>query len=121
LALGLDRHFYGTTLDSPEDYGDSTVFRVTTNGALTTLDSFTGANGRWPQSGLVWGPDGHLYGTTSFGGNQDAGTVFRITANGLLTRLVSFPFNGYVSPVAALLLGEDGNFYGTQHIGLYSK
>ena len=35
------------------------------------LHSFTGgADGRHPQSGLIQGPDGTLFGTTSTGGNS---------------------------------------------------
>ena len=58
------------------NYG--TVFRVTTDGVLTTLASFTGANGAHPQAGLVLGNDGNFYGTTSEGGPGGGGTIFRL-------------------------------------------
>ena len=45
------------------------MFKISTNGALTTLysfDSFAGGNdGAYPQAGLVQGSDGNFYGTTS--------------------------------------------------------
>ena len=79
----------------PEDggtYGDGTVFRMTTNGTLTTLVSFNYSNGGYPYAGLVQGADGNFYGTTADGGAYGDGTVFRMTTNGTLTTLVSFNY-----------------------------
>ena len=46
------------------------MFKISTNGVLTSLYSFPGANdGANPQAGLVQGSDGNFYGTTSGGGN----------------------------------------------------
>ncbi|MCX6925417.1 MAG: hypothetical protein NT154_19740, partial [Verrucomicrobia bacterium] len=70
LMLGSDGDLYGMTqygrADSPSGLG--TAFRMTTNGILTTLASFTGANGSVPQAALAQGNDGNLYGTTRYGG-----------------------------------------------------
>jgi uncharacterized repeat protein (TIGR03803 family) len=56
------------------------VFKIGTNGALTSLYSLTGGNdGGSPYGGLVQGSDGSFYGTTSGGGQGGAGTVFRLT------------------------------------------
>ena len=78
LVQGSDGYFYGATEQGgTNNYG--TVFRISTNGALTTLYSFTGGNdGDSPQAGLVQGADGNFYGTTG-GGGGGAGTVFRLT------------------------------------------
>ena len=47
------------------------MFKISTNGALTTLYSFTGGNdGANPQAGLVQGSDGNFYGTTYGGGTN---------------------------------------------------
>jgi uncharacterized repeat protein (TIGR03803 family) len=81
-----------------------TIFRVTTNGTLTTLVSFNGTNGMGPNA-LTLGSDGNFYGTTS-------GKVFKMTTNGVLTTLVSFNGTNGASP-NGLTLGNDGNFYGT--------
>src|ERR1017187_1121992 len=49
LTLGPDGNFYGTTRQSSSSvYG--TLFKVTTNGTLTTLVSFSGFNGSEPYS-----------------------------------------------------------------------
>ena len=113
LLQGTDGNFYGTTEDGGT-YGDGTVFRMTTNGTLTTLASFNYTNGAYPYAGLVQGADGNFYGTTEDGGTYGDGTVFRMTTNGTLTTLVSFNYSvngGY--PYAGLVQGADGNFYGT--------
>ena len=66
LVQGRDGNFYGTT-SSGGTKNYATVFRVGTNGALTTLVSFAGSNGAYPRAGLVQGSDGKLYGTTFSG------------------------------------------------------
>ena len=115
LTLGNDGNFYGTT--SEGGGGDrGTIFRVTTNGTLTTLVSFNGTNGENPWAGLTLGKDGNFYGMT-YGGGSDLGTVFKVTTNGTLTTLVSFNGSNGENPRAALTLGNDGNFYGTTDSG----
>ena len=117
LVQGADGNFYGTT-QYGGTYGEGTVFRMTTNGTLTTLLSFHYSNGAYPHAGLVQGADGNFYGTTASGGTYGDGTVFRMTTNGTLTTLASFNYsvNGG-SPYAGLLQGTDGNFYGTTEDG----
>jgi len=74
-----DGNFYGTTA-SGGSHGAGTIFKISPNGALTSLYSFTGGNdGGSPQAGLVIGPAGSFYGTTSQGGGSaNVGTVFRL-------------------------------------------
>jgi len=84
LVQGSDGYFYGTTSVGgayTNQYGNGlgTVFKISTNGALTTLYSFTGANdGANPSTGLVQAGDGYFYGTTLHGGPDNSGTVFRL-------------------------------------------
>ena len=110
LTLGNDGNFYGTA-----PYGGSgargTVFRVTTNGTLTTLVSFSGTNGENAYAPLTLGSDGNFYGTTMPGGPA---TVFRVTTNGTLTTL--YMFTNYAFP-GGVTLGNDGNLYGTEEDG----
>jgi uncharacterized repeat protein (TIGR03803 family) len=111
LALGPDGNFYGTTSGGGSN-GHGTVFKMTTNGMLTTLVSFDGTNGSFPTARLTLGRDGSFYSTAAFGGDGH-GTVFKVTTNGVLTRLVSFTgTNGHL-PYGGLTLGSDGKFYGT--------
>ena len=80
LFRSSDGAFYGTT-ESGGAANRGTVFRVTADGALATLASFTGgADGAFPEAAVVQGPDGALYGTTSgdTATNNGAGSVFRL-------------------------------------------
>jgi uncharacterized repeat protein (TIGR03803 family) len=122
LTLGNDGNFYGTAEQGGiASYayvdGAGAVFKVTTNGTLTTLVDFNGTNGAYPNA-LTLGTDGNFYGTTQRGGNtslteEGYGTVFKMTPNGTLTTLISFNSNNGAEPMAGLTLGNDGNFYGT--------
>ena len=76
---GSDGSFYGTTIGGGTSNA-GTVFQISTNGAFTSLYSFTGGNdGANPYAGLVQGSDGYFYGTTVNGGQGGGGTVFRLT------------------------------------------
>jgi uncharacterized repeat protein (TIGR03803 family) len=120
LIQGIDGSLYGSTLGDGASI-NSTLFKMTPEGSLTTLYTFCAENscadGKNPQTALVQSTDGNLYGTTSNGGTGgNAGTVFRITPEGKLTTLYSFcteancPDGGLPT---ALLQATDGNFYGT--------
>jgi len=125
LVQGSDGYFYGTT-GAGGTNGDGTVFKISPNGTLTTLYSFTGINdGGNPQAGLVPGSDGTFYGTTGLirgpcndcvkgGPITSFGTVFKISTNGALITLYSFTGgNDGANPSGGLVQGSDGNFYGT--------
>lgn len=103
LVQATDGNFYGTTsLGGARSRG--TVFRVTTDGALTTLYSFTGVgDGEEPIAGLIQATDGGLYGITQ-------STIFRITTDGTLTTV--YTFSGFDQSLGRLVQGTDGDFYG---------
>ena len=84
LTWGHDGNIYGTTAnggsDSVAGSSSGTLFRVTTNGTLTTLVNFNNAtNGAYPWGELTLGSDGSFYGTTIGGGKNLDGTVFKLT------------------------------------------
>jgi uncharacterized repeat protein (TIGR03803 family) len=127
LIKATDGDFYGTTQYGGTsgnclDVGCGTVFKISQHGTLTTLHSFSGADGLYPYAGLVQASDGNFYGTTANGGYDNCfgvtcGTVFKITPAGTLTTLYSFCSksgcpHGF-QPLAALLQSKDGTFYGT--------
>lgn len=120
-------NFYGTTYGGGRggvpSYG--TVYKLTHQGTewvLTTLYRFDAYDGDGPASRVVFGPDGALYGTTSFGANG-YGTVYRLQApascragNCPWSETVLYAFqngNDGRDPSSDLLIDRQGNIYGT--------
>ncbi|HEY6273837.1 MAG TPA: choice-of-anchor tandem repeat GloVer-containing protein [Terriglobales bacterium] len=128
LVQASDGNFYGTTQEggSVPCHGGAcgTVFRITPEGVLTSLHSFTdsGAEGAGPSGTLIQATDGNLYGTTGGGGHgQDCfhggcGTVFKITLQGVYTTLADLNITDGSGPFG-LIQGTDGNFYGAANQG----
>jgi uncharacterized repeat protein (TIGR03803 family) len=117
LVQGSDGNLYGTTQYGPGDYGVGTIFKVTTNGTLTTLVDVSTNNGRYLNAGLTLGNDGYFYGTTWGGGANSFGNIFKVTTDGALTTIASFNNDNGSHPEAALALGSAGYFYGTANEG----
>jgi uncharacterized protein (TIGR03437 family) len=130
VILASDGNLYGTTVAGGSgschlksvggtvlSNGCGTIFKIISGSSFETIYNFTGApDGAFPETPLVEGPDGNLYGTASALGPNGNGTVFKITRNGALTTLHAF--NGMDgSAAAALTPGQDGNFYGTTSSG----
>jgi uncharacterized repeat protein (TIGR03803 family) len=143
LIQGTDGNLYGTTTVGGTGGGNDcslattgcgTVFKITLEGALTTLYSFCShancSDGAFPHDSLAQDAEGNLYGTTRWGGTglfcpiqgPGCGTVFKITRTGKLTTLHSFCKGSTCSdgdfPLAGLALGTDGNLYGTTPTGV---
>jgi uncharacterized repeat protein (TIGR03803 family) len=123
LVQATDGEFYGTTeTGGVGTYGSSgTVFKITSNGTLTTLHSFCSQSGcpdgQILYAGLVQATNRDLYGTTYMGGVNHQGTIFKISLSGTLTTLYSFCSRSSCAdgagPSAALVQSNDGELYGT--------
>jgi uncharacterized repeat protein (TIGR03803 family) len=101
--------------------GPGTVFKVTPDGALTTIYTFCAkiacADGSTPRGALSLGSDGNFYGTTYYGGTSNQGTVFKITPSGVLTTLHSFHGWDGRYPIGGVSQASNGAFYGTTTSG----
>jgi uncharacterized repeat protein (TIGR03803 family) len=118
-------NLYGTTkAGGSKNYG--TIYRLspTSPGAktwnLTTLASFTGySSGSAPESSLVFGNNGILYGTTS-GDSTGWGVLFSLsppaagTSTWKLSTLLSLNYYGEI-PIGGPVIDSAGNLYGTSY------
>lgn len=75
LVDGQDGFFYGvTTVGGTE--GQGVVFSMSPDGStFTVLHNFNGTTGARPNSEMLLGDDGKLYGTTSAGGETSSGAA----------------------------------------------
>jgi uncharacterized repeat protein (TIGR03803 family) len=113
---GKDGDFYGTTSRAGA-HGGGTIFKITPQGALTTVYDFCSqtncTDGSNPRAGLVAATDQAFYGTTYSGGAYSYGALFRITTGAKLTILHSFDSYDGQSPQSALFQATNGILYGT--------
>lgn len=122
LMQASNGNFYGTTSNNnassylPEELGS--IFQVTPSGVLTKIADFDGRNGLRPETPLIEGLDGELYGTATMGGSNwypgqlHTGTVFRVTTTGEITWLADLDGDamGYGTVLSAVDSG--GVFFG---------
>jgi uncharacterized repeat protein (TIGR03803 family) len=126
LVQDSNGDLYGTTSEggtAGPSIDTGTVFKITPDGALTTLYSFCSVdpscteNGYGPVAGLVLGSDGNLYGTTG-------STFFKISPTGALTTLYTFcgkpdsscAIDGW-DPSGGVIQANNGDFYGVATFG----
>jgi uncharacterized repeat protein (TIGR03803 family) len=111
-------NLFGTT-DNGGANGDGTVFEIKAgSNAVTTIVSFNGTNGEYPDAGVVEDSSGNLFGTTGSGGPSDDGTVFEIQAgSGAVTTLASFNVANGSYPDGGLFEDSGGNLFGTTYEG----
>jgi len=118
-------YLWGTCAGGGQDHG--TIYKVhAATGALTTVVEFTGQGrgnlGRGLRTALVSDGHGFLWGSTMWGGRDNAGTLFKVDiSSGALTTLVEFEekqshHKGYV-PNSALVNDGHGAFLGTTSSG----
>lgn len=128
LAQGNDGTLYGTTQEGGTfsdggSTGYGTVFKLKPDGTgYSIIHSFDpeAGEGKYPNSGLVIGVDGDLYGTTEFGGSNNVGVVFKLKPDGSeCTVLYTFGShtNDGAYPKAPLVRASDGGLFGTAQFG----
>ena len=121
LTPSGDGGFYGTTAYGGAS-GWGTIFKITSDGTLTTVHSFNFTDGGLPFAGLIRASDGNFYGTASAGGGGTlgGGEVFKMTPAGVFSTLYVFCLQAGCSDgesPGALVEGSDGNLYGTTASG----
>ncbi|HTB85260.1 MAG TPA: choice-of-anchor tandem repeat GloVer-containing protein [Candidatus Sulfotelmatobacter sp.] len=116
MTFGPDGNLYGVTAFTSSANNDGTIFKITTNGTLTTLINWDFYNGGEPLGSLTLGPDGAFYSTTYLGDNGNGsinkGIVYSLTTNGVFTVLAQFTGPDGAYPISGVTLGPDNNFYG---------
>jgi uncharacterized repeat protein (TIGR03803 family) len=111
-------NLYGTTREGGASANtDGTVFEIAAGThTITTLVSFNGTNGAFPEGTLIADAAGNLYGTTDVGGANGRGTVFEVAAGThALTTLVTFDGSNGSYPETGLIADAAGNLYGTTY------
>ncbi len=121
LQLDPTQNFAGEMFALASDGGAGTDLTVTTNApTLTTLFSFNGTDGQYP-NGLIANAAGDFFGTTGEGGTNGLGTVFELVKNsgGGYTLNTLFSFNGIDGdyPGGGLIADSAGNLIGTTWLG----
>jgi uncharacterized repeat protein (TIGR03803 family) len=114
--LMMDSHgnLYGTAgQQGPGGYG--TVFKISAGtNVLTTLATFTGPNGAYPNSTPVMAANGDIYAIAGAGGQFGNGAMIKIAAGtGSVTTVANFNGTNGANPTAKLVLGPNGHIYGT--------
>src|ERR1700685_378406 len=105
-------HLYGTAVYGGH-YGYGTVYKLAYHGGwiISPLYAFQGGGaGGYPQSRVVFGPDGSLYGTTVGGGGTcggGGGMVFNLTPP---PRVSGFVFSPWDAIVIHWFQGSDGGY-----------
>ncbi len=116
LILGSDGDLYGMTNVGGEK-GKGTIFKCTTSGALTILESFGGDNGANPVGNLTEASDGNFYGMTRLGGDFNNGVVFKYSPFGDYSVIHSFSGVDGSQPLGSLTLIKDSILYGLTYVG----
>jgi uncharacterized repeat protein (TIGR03803 family) len=118
VILDAAGNLYGTT-----EFGGSSglgvVFRIDVPKAFKVLYTFSGGtDGANPAAGVTLGSKGNLYGTTSYGGADNAGTVYELDPEGNLTLLHTFTGGADGgTPAGGVFVDSKGNVYGTAEVG----
>jgi uncharacterized repeat protein (TIGR03803 family) len=129
LAIDKAGNLYGTNTQGDGGQDEGTVYKLKRSGSswvFSPLFSFTGqTDGAVPEAGVIFGPNGTLYGTTQEGGVNGNGTVFNLKPSASACRSALCPWTETVlyrfagRPDGAdpgygdVIFGQTGNIYGT--------
>ena len=126
LLADAEGDLFGTTSAGPGNIVGSVFEIVKTPAGYAdtpgTVVNLIGANGAFPEAGLVADANGDLFGTAEDGGANGDGTVFEITRAGESSTLVSFNGGGFngadgSGPGGTLLVDANGDLFGTTFSG----
>jgi uncharacterized repeat protein (TIGR03803 family) len=117
LARDKAGNRFGTTSPGGSATPYGSVYKLTPDGTLTTLDAFNGGNdGNWPVGNLLY-VGSRLYGTTMQGGTNRDGVVYDVAASsGAETVVHSFTGTDGATPQAGLT-GNGRFLFGTASAG----
>lgn len=133
MVQGADGALYGVTSNGGKLNkcmgGCGVVYRLTPTKAgpwrQTLIFAFSNSDGAYPNDGISIGPDGTIYGTTSYGGSLNGGTVFSLTppapGETKWTHTILHEFDE-TSPndntqYGKVIIGTDGALYGMNGTG----
>jgi uncharacterized repeat protein (TIGR03803 family) len=118
LIMESSGSLYGTATDGGAS-SEGTVFELAHgSNTITTLASFNGTNGAFPECALIIDSSGNLYGTTADGGASGHGTVFDLAqGSGTISTLASFNVTNGDHPTDGVVMDSSGNLYGTALFG----
>jgi uncharacterized repeat protein (TIGR03803 family) len=98
------------------EYG--VIFKLSQSGGSwkkKDIWKFNGADGAYPDGGLIPDLSGNLYGATGGGGSGDYGTVFELSHSSGWNEHVLYSFKGGgdgSEPIGDLIMDSTGNLYG---------
>jgi uncharacterized repeat protein (TIGR03803 family) len=124
-------NLYGTTYEGGDNEvcggtGCGTVFQLAPPPAgkkhwkFKNLIDFKVHNGALVRGSVTFGPSGALFGTTMFGGQNNAGTVFSLdqeSGRWKLHTIYSFNIFDGLQPAGTLAFDASGNLYGATYEG----
>ncbi len=107
-------NLYGTTHVQNGSNFAGAIWMITAAGQFSVLHGFDGAtDGSGPNSPLLIGQNGTLYGTTAYGGTYGYGTVYSITPAGNFTVIHAFAAGADgAQPTGNLVQTHNGTIYG---------
>jgi len=145
LVQATDGNLYGTASAGGANSVSTrsgTAFKISPSGTFKAIHTFCSQvssaldclDGAFPMDALLQSPNGDLYGTTTFGGDNGncniglggCGIVFKLTLSGTVTAIYNFCPDGTgqgndctdgENPFAGVIQAINRDFYGTTSVG----